>query len=87
MPQLWVSGWNQSGYMPEAEPYECDTWEAARDALVFEIERYDTEDGSLMDEAARALAFFASPEIEGISCQAQIGSYLYWIESAQSEGE
>ena len=36
---MYVVGYNTPGYMPEMEPYECDTLESAREALLDELDR------------------------------------------------
>ena len=79
----WIAGYNVSGYMPEAEPLECDTWQEARDALLFDLERCDFEDATLDAQADAAIAFLSSESVEGCEVStATVNGYLYWIEAA-----
>lgn len=51
---FWSYGWNVPGYSPDAAE-GADTWEDARDALVWELERWESEDESSYDAAIAAL--------------------------------
>lgn len=75
----WVCGWNMPGYLPEMDPMECETWEAARDALLFELERYETDDESEMGEIDAAIAFFSAAAQQGRGCSYSVGRYAYFI--------
>ena len=81
MTTQWVCGSNMPGYLPDCEPMVCDSWEAARDALTFELARYDSEDDTENAQADAALALFDDAPA-GHECSAQVGLYRYWIEAA-----
>lgn len=80
MTAKWIAGWNQPGYMPENDPCEPDTWLAARDALLFDVQCADegawgaTE--AQLDTAQAELEAAQSDQPLLIQC----GTHVLWIE-------
>lgn len=80
---MWVSGYNVSGFMSDNEPLESDTWEGARDYLLWELERTDFDDPTLAAQVDAAIACLQSPSIGGRErSTAPVNGYLYWIKRA-----
>lgn len=46
---FWSYGWNVPGYMPDAAE-GAETWQDARDALVWELERWEDTDDETADK-------------------------------------
>lgn len=86
---MYVCGWNVPGYLPDDEPMTCDTWEEARDALVWELERLDCDPD---DEGAAALfaacddaiAFLAGASVGQPLATAPVAGYVYFIDHAEA---
>ena len=75
---FWVYGWNVPGYMPDASD-AAETWAAARDALVWELERLDCDDSTCSaDECDHAISLLAGAK-EGEPLDVRCGRYVYFI--------
>jgi hypothetical protein len=88
----WVAGWNQPGYMPDAEPMGFTEWEDARDALIETIEEWiDNEsaaeyvDSKLAEEQAEQIAAWSRNIAllhdldDGDEFTNTAGGYAFWI--------
>lgn len=85
----WVYGWNMPGYMPDASD-GAETWESARDALTWELERMDCgapdePEGWLMteDERDHAIAMLQGAT-SGQAIDVRAGRYVYFIVEADA---
>ena len=81
----WTYGWNRPGYMPDCDPVECDTWQEARDALQWEVERWDEVEhlGQTSEALDNAAALIAGAELEApfvVMC----GDYALWVERSDA---
>lgn len=80
MSYQWCCGWNMPGYLPDAEPCDCETWEGARDTLIWELELEDCES----DEERRACEAViaelrAATAGEELNTTARAFGYVFWI--------
>ena len=83
-PAKWCAGWNRPGYLPDAEPMDCPTWESARDFLIWELERWDcptSEDDAQADFVIAELRN-ATPDQE-ITTRDVLG-VVCWIVAAET---
>ena len=80
---LYNIGWNMPGYLPEMEPYTCDTAEDAKRAMIDELLRHaDVLDDSDRPDVANQCAFAMEDlNLSDVSqgWDATIGNYAYWI--------
>jgi len=79
--QVWSSGWNIPGYLPEVEPLNFDTWQQAIDALLDEATTaYDTaetnEDAQLYLDAKDQIGRL---EPDTNACL-RVGNYIWWVQ-------
>lgn len=84
----WVCGWNVPGFLPDTEPTDCETWEGARDALVWELERWESfdPDGMEADHAAAdavVAQLQAAPAGEAFTSSVVMG-VVCWIVAAET---
>ena len=82
--KVWSSGWNVPGYLPDDEPMNLDTWSAARDALMEELERARdeaTDDGVADDNNPYIDAIDDLSDAEdGINWCQRVGNYVWWVQ-------
>lgn len=75
---MWTYGWNQPGYMPD-ETQECETWADARDALLWEVQRWDVggfgETEAQLDSAASTLEC----AVDGADIEIPCGTYVLFV--------
>jgi hypothetical protein len=78
---MWISGYNNPGYMPESDPEAFETFEEARDHITYILDQFvdswdvGANDG---DEYNRAIHFFNAIKPASVSLNA--GRYAFWIE-------
>jgi hypothetical protein len=86
---MYVVGYNMPGYLPESEPHEYETFEEAREAMVYELEIHrdgyveaGIETGWIMiDHLLVDLQWHTT----GPSWDGSDGSYAFWIISETGE--
>jgi len=61
MTQVWSSGWNIPGYLPEVDPMNFETWQEAADALREALEQ--ARDDWLFDDPAVAGQYSVAIEL------------------------
>lgn len=74
---MFVYGWNVPGYMPDTVE-AAETWVEARDALLWEVERWDAleEDSeAALGDAERTIK--AAPH--GVEFEVQCGRYVLFV--------
>lgn len=74
----WCYGWNMPGHSPDTVEV-CETWTAARDALVWELERLDEDDSTgtsaEMDHTIAVLSGAQAGEPFDVRC----GAWNYFV--------
>lgn len=50
----YVYGWNRPGYMPDFVSEEPMEWDSARQALLWEVERWDEDEGMSCEQLEAA---------------------------------
>lgn len=86
----WVAGFNMPGYLPDSEPSRFDTWDAARDYIVSELEREaESYQESMDDWQANADGEAAIERLNAATDEAEygetIGNWHYWITRDDSD--
>lgn len=79
----YTLGWNMPGYLPEMDPYEIEGADAAKRAMIDELER-DADNADAGDEHERANELSALAEDLNLSdvsdgWSATVGNLAYWI--------
>jgi hypothetical protein len=86
----WVAGFNMPGYLPDSEPSRFDTWGAARDYIVSELEREaESYQESMDDWQANADGEAAIERLNAATDEVEygetIGNWHYWITHDDSD--
>jgi hypothetical protein len=81
--QVWSSGWNIPGFLPDDEPLHFDTWTEARAALREALDQaiYATDEGTEEEAAykdAEMLLDQLEPDVE--FCE-RVCNYVWWVQS------
>ena len=88
-------GWNMPGYLPEMEPYKCETWEAAKALMIEEMDRigdglaYGSDDAEDQEEANSLSCEMEDLNLDsGPEWGAIVRNTSYWIsECSETECE
>lgn len=83
----WCAGWNMPGCLPDDAPTDFETWEGARDSLIWELERLDCHGPEGEADAEAAIAELRSA-VPGLAfCTAPVMGYVSWIAAAETPFE
>jgi hypothetical protein len=85
----WIAGYNIPGYMPETEPSLFNTWLAAVDYLVEELEqsgRQDADDGTPNEDYYWA-ATHLRDQASDTEWNETVGRYNYWLQTVHHNFE
>lgn len=74
----WFAGWNMPGYMPDCEPAEFDSQDAAKRYIIGELKRYEDE-VETESEAETICAFAEDVNLQSGEFSAQCCGYVYWV--------
>lgn len=79
----WSYGWNQPGYLPDTSD-AAESWEGARDALVFELERADEGAFGATEAQLETAAAELKGAPEGEPVEIPCGTFVLWIMRADA---
>jgi hypothetical protein len=83
---VFIAGWNMPGYMPDSEPEQFDTQDAAKRYIIAELKM--SEDQAETEEEAEIICAFAEDvNIQSGEFSAQCGNWVYWVTSDCVETE
>lgn len=86
----FTAGWNMAGYMPDSTPEAYESFDDAREAIVYElVEMADGVDETL-ENAAEIIAQFEEAQIYAKSQPGefsfQCGAWVYWVTESDNFG-
>jgi len=82
-PTIWLVGWNDPGYLPDAEPHRTLDWEEAsevmHDELVEAINSREARDGNYSADQLRTIGQTLLDATPGEPWEAEAHGVAYWI--------
>ena len=76
---MWITGYNMPGYMPDAIPSAHESWQEARDVLVWNLDNIlmNDYDGDRMEVLKFITLLERTTEPQEVSFNAD--GYVWWI--------
>jgi len=83
MPAQFVYGWNRPGFMPDFVSEEAMDWNEAREALLWEVERWDEQDDMTSAQLDKAAAWLRNDHLTPhAGIEVECGAYVLFVQEA-----